>query len=241
MKLLISIVTHNQASLVQSLLDSIDLFLKSELHEVLIVITENDLYDHNLNSKNFKVTHINNLRKKGFGDNHNSVFEKFDSDFFFIINPDIILKEEFNLDLIVEHLVEEEIDISSPQVFNHEGIVEDYKRADLSFLNLCKRKLLKNNLENFDWLAGMFLIIKSDSFRKIKGFDTNYFMYVEDCDLCMRAREAGLRINDIDDFSVVHNARRSSANNIEHLIWHISSILRYWFIRKVTRIINYKN
>lgn len=52
-------------------------------------------------------------------------------------------------------------------------------------MNLLQRKFLKNNMEKFDWLAGMFLVVNSTSFKKLQGFDTVFFMYVEDCDLSM--------------------------------------------------------
>ena len=37
----------------------------------------------------FSLCTIQNIRPKGFGDNHNSAFSAYDSDFFFIVNPDI--------------------------------------------------------------------------------------------------------------------------------------------------------
>jgi GT2 family glycosyltransferase len=86
-------------------------------------------------------------------------------------------------------------------------------------------------VEKFDWLAGMFLVVNSISFRKLQGFDTDFFMYVEDCDLSMRARKAGMKIGDLEGFSVVHDARRASTKSFKHLRWHITSLLRYWFLK----------
>lgn len=231
MKLLFSIVSHGQCSLVQDLLDSFDYFLKSEEHEVSIVVTENDWSECNVKSKVFRVSKIFNLRHKGFGANHNAVFEGFESDVFFIVNPDILLTKEFDLDKIIDQLSKEKIDLSSPQIMKSDFFIEDYKRANLSLINLFKRKIFKNNKENFDWFAGMFLVVRSERFRKLQGFDTDFFMYVEDCDLSMRARKAGMKIGDIKGFSVVHDARRASTKSFKHFKWHISSLLRYWFLK----------
>ena len=131
----------------------------------------------------------------------------------------------------MEQLIRDRIDISSPQIVGVSGAVEDYKRADLTFTNLLKRKFFRNNVEKFDWLAGMFLIVNSTSFRKLQGFDTDFFMYVEDCDLSMRARKVGMKIGDIEGFSVVHDARRASTKSFKHFKWHITSLLRYWFLK----------
>ena len=44
-----------------------------------------------------------------------------------------------------------------------------------------------------DWLQGSFLLIRSDLWRKLNGFDERYFMYAEDVDLCKRILESGFR------------------------------------------------
>lgn len=223
-------MSHGQSALVQSLLDSFDKYLKSKNHDIYIVVTENDRPEFDVKSKLFTVTKISNLRKKGFGANHNANFENFESDIFFIVNPDILLHKEFDLDKIVEQLTRDKIDISSPEILNPDGGIEDYKRANLSFLNICKRIIFKDNIESFDWFAGMFLIVKSEAFTKLRGFDINFFMYVEDCDLSMRARKARMKLGDVEGFSVTHDARRASTKSFRHLKWHVSSLFRYWFL-----------
>ena len=147
MKILISIVSHNQQALCGRLLRSIDNFLQSNLHDVIIVLTENTLIENLNKSERFQTYNINNLRPKGFSTNHNATFERFESDIFIIVNPDIILDETFDLDLMVKLLIMDELDILSPQIVGVSGAVEDYKRADLTFTNLLKRKFFKNNVE----------------------------------------------------------------------------------------------
>ena len=231
MRILISIVSHNQQALCARLLRSIDNFAQCKMHELTIVVTENTLTENDVKSERFCTYSICNLRPKGFGANHNAAFERFESDILLIVNPDIILNENVDLDLMVEQLFTNRIDISSPQIIGVSGAVEDYKRANLTFMNLLKRKFLKKKMETFDWLAGMFLIVNSTSFRKLQGFDTDFFMYVEDCDLSMRARKAGMTIKDLRGFSVVHDARRASTKSFKHFKWHITSLLRYWFLK----------
>jgi N-acetylglucosaminyl-diphospho-decaprenol L-rhamnosyltransferase len=231
LKILISIVSHNQQALCGRLLRSIDNFLHSNLHEVIIVLTENTLTENINKSECFRTYNISNLRYKGFGENHNAAFERFESDFFFIVNPDIILNENLDLDRIVEQLIRDRFDISSPQIVGVSGAIEDYKRANLTFTNLLKRKFFRNNVEKFDWFAGMFLIVNSTSFRKLQGFDTDFFMYVEDCDLGMRANKAEMKMGNTERFSVIHDARRASKKDFKHFRWHITSLLRYWFLK----------
>ena len=56
-------------------------------------------------------------------------------------------------------------------------------------------------------------------------------MYVEDCDLCMRARQANMNLAEIEDLTVIHDARRASRKSFKHFKWHISSLLKYWFLK----------
>lgn len=44
------------------------------------------------------------------------------------------------------------------------------------------------------WASGACLLIGYDVYRKIGGFDPNFFMYLEDVDLSWRARSAGLSV-----------------------------------------------
>lgn len=227
MRIVLSIVSHQQQTLVQNLLDSIDRYASCSTHELIIVITENTTACNYVQSKKFSVKFTQNIRRKGFGSNHNAAFEKFESDYFLIVNPDIIFTHNIDFDFLIQSFEEKSLDIASPKILNSFGQVEDYKRADLTISNLLKRMLVKNNKEEFQWFAGMFLMIKSCSFKRLCGFDTKYFMYVEDCDLCMRARKVGMILGDLENFSVIHNAQRSSRRRVDHFKWHITSLLRY--------------
>jgi GT2 family glycosyltransferase len=42
-----------------------------------------------------------------------------------------------------------------------------------------------------DIISGSFLMMEADLWRTLGGFDTRFFMYAEDVDLCMRARQEG--------------------------------------------------
>lgn len=231
MNIVFSIVSHNQQDLIQLLLKSMDEFVFSKKHNIRVLVTENTQRKIRLKSKKFPLTYINNIRKKGFGSNHNAAFEKTHSDYFLIVNPDICFLHSVNMDDVIEQMENENIDIASPKIVNSLGQVEDYKRANLSVMNLLKRHLFKNKSGKFEWFAGMFLVVRSSSFCHLEGFDTDYFMYVEDCDLCMRARRSGMRLRDLEAFCVNHQARRATKKNVAHLRWHISSLLKYIFLK----------
>mgnify|MGYP006418184911 FL=1 len=99
---------------------------------------------------------------------------------------------------------------------------------------LLKRKLNKSNLNqntintNYQWLAGMFLLFNADKYKQLKGLDEEFYMYCEDVDICMRINKSGGLVKLISSATVVHNAQRMSRKNIQHILWHIQSMIRLW-------------
>ena len=223
-----SIISHNQYNLIKSLIQSLETKLILNEVDLTIVITHNSTNSPAIFSQRFDITNRFALHEKGFGDNHNIVFESYDSDYFFVMNPDLIFYCEFDLDKITEFLNRHDIDISSPTILNIDGSVADYKRGKLTPISLLKRYIKANVNESFTWYCGMFLIFKSSSYRKLKGFDPKYYMYLEDCDICIRARSAGMYLHDLSDVSVTHVAQRGSRKSLKLFRFHVLSLLKFW-------------
>ncbi len=228
-RILVSIVSHGQQDLVQKLLVSIDNFVCVEDWSIQIVVTENFSSSVDVISSRFPLDTTINLRQKGFGLNHNCAFERFECDYFCIVNPDVEFVHMVDFDILFNKILAERFSICSPVVIDKHGEIEDFRRADLTLFNFLKRRITKNRIEDFDWFAGIFLIIASQTFRDLNGFDTRFFMYVEDCDLGMRARQGGLRVGELESIYVVHDERRATTVNLNHLKWHVTSLLKYWF------------
>lgn len=55
------------------------------------------------------------------------------------------------------------------------------------------------------WATGCCLLVRSDCFRQLGGFDADYFLYYEDVDLCRRARARGWKVWYEPTLRVVHH------------------------------------
>lgn len=55
-----------------------------------------------------------------------------------------------------------------------------------------------------DWVSGACMIIRKELFEEVGGFDENFFMYVEDEELCRRIKTLGYKICVISDFCLIH-------------------------------------
>ena len=79
-----------------------------------------------------------------------------------------------------------------------------------------------------DWVAGMFMLIKSSWFKQ-NLFDENFFLYYEDIDLCLRCWKSGNTLAFVQEVSVVHDARRDSHKKLKFFFLHLRSIVYFLY------------
>ena len=67
------------------------------------------------------------------------------------------------------------------------------------------------------WAMGAFLFMKMDVFKKSKGFDEKFFMYMEEVEWCRRVKESKGRIFYTPSFWVTHVDKASAMGKPEEL------------------------
>ena len=185
---------------------------------------------------------IKNLNKRGFGANHNANFETImEDDFWFVIcNPDIQI-EPAVIQKLADTASEKNADLIAPLLINSKTHEFDHNARKTPSLRgfICSKFGIKDptrytsdelgTLTSPDWLSGAFIMINSRCYRKLNGFDERFFMYLEDADLCRRAKEKGYKLIFDKRHQAKHMARRGSKSIFSFLFWcHIKSILQYW-------------
>jgi N-acetylglucosaminyl-diphospho-decaprenol L-rhamnosyltransferase len=84
-----------------------------------------------------------------------------------------------------------------------------------------------------DWVTGACLLVRSDAFRQIGGFDDRYFLYVEEVDFCWRLHDAGWQVLYEPRARVTHTGGVStSAHPYRAIAIHHRSL--WLFIRRTT-------
>ena len=92
-------------------------------------------------------------------------------------------------------------------------------------LGLLKKSPAK--ISKADWVSGACLMVKKEVFEKVGGFDEELFMYMEDMELCLKAKRAGYLTYFYPDISLLHMDQGSS--NRTFAIIHIyEGILHFY-------------
>ena len=182
------------------------------------------------------VTIVKNADPRGFAANHNAAFRSVHTPYFCVINPDVRLRSN-PFPVLSSVLDDSRIGVVAPLVRNSFGRIENSARKFPTPKILARKALgLESELDPHvgtrmlepDWVAGMFMLFRSDLYRTIDGFDEGYFLYYEDIHLCARLRVGGMRVVLEPRVEIIHDAQRASHRNLRHAWWHATSILRFF-------------
>ncbi len=199
---------------------------------------------------NYRYTHDSS--NPGFGSGHNNAFKSVDINFnfFLVCNPDIQFDYQSLQKMVTFIESRNQIGLLMPMVVYPNGENQKLSKLLPSPFSLIVRRIpilhkiqnkytLNHYKYNFPldvpFLSGCFLFFKSDVFRKIGGFDENYFMYFEDIDICRNVRKCGFRTMVFPEVKVVHNHTYKSIFDYNTFINLLNSAIIYfnkwgWFI-----------
>jgi GT2 family glycosyltransferase len=86
-------------------------------------------------------------------------------------------------------------------------------------------------LEDVDAVSGALMLLRTDLYRKLGGFDEAYFLHCEDLDLCRRVRDAGLRVACANTVAVRHGKGTSSRRRPFFVARHKHRGMWRWFVK----------
>lgn len=230
----LSVVSHRQNALVNALLEDVR---RVCANRVKLVLTENvpDPIPFVTGGLSCPVEVIANDRVKGFGANHNAAFSRCTTAYFCVCNPDIRLPSDPFAPLL-EALAAPRAAVAGALVRSPTGSIEDSARRFPTAWSLLKKFFVDRRKAEYpidrgplevDWVAGMFMLFRSDAYRALAGFDEAYFLYYEDVDLCRRLHAAGKTVIYQPAAEIVHDARRASRRDARLAMHHLGSVVRF--------------
>lgn len=222
----VSVVSHGHDLWLPPLLNDLATLSAGRLRRV--VVTHNlPAAALNADGLPFDLLQIHNPRALGFGANHNEAFAHADTPFFCVLNPDMRLTDPSLWAQMLAVASQPAMGAVTATLLNADGSLQDNQRALVTPWSLFRRRVLRQTERSVDWCSASFLLLPSDAYRKVGGFDERYHMYCEDVDLCLRLQLAGLSLGRAAA-TAQHHAQRDSLRRWQPLLWHVRSLLRLW-------------
>lgn len=245
-RITIVIVLYNSSNLIFDCLKSLEKFK--------IIIVDNgknsDCLDELRKKKNIKI--ISKNENLGYGCGINFAFENIKTEFFLVLNPDVIIEENSILKLLDTALNNKNCAIAAPLNIpdtDSFGILPEKR----SLYEKNQRKLKKIiNTNTFkpdgeicvDVTKGCAMLINSKYFEDVNYFSEKYFLFWEEIDLCRKFLRKNLSII-VNPFSIAyHKQGASSKLNFKSFFiraYHNELSPLYYFDIKKNSFYLYKN
>lgn len=237
----VSIVSHQQSGQVEQAIA--DLVRSTVPMEIIVTINSPEMHRFGQWNRKPAIRLVENAAPKGFAANHNAAFALTRAEFFCVLNPDVRLPLD-PFARLLDCLGDTTLGVMAPKVVSPGGRVEDSTRSFPTPLSILAKGIgisdsaitSPTGISYPDWVAGMFMLFPRAAFERAGGFDSSYFLYYEDADLCARLRKLEYRVGYCADVSVVHDARRTSHRKLRYAAWHFSSMMRFFWRRAIGKI-----
>lgn len=167
-------------------------------------------------------------RNYGFAEGYNLALRQIAAGYFLLLNSDIEVTPGW-LDPLVRALDEDpSVAAVSPKIRSYRDPSQfEYAGASGGFIDFlgypfCRGRIL-DSIEADDgqyddardvfWASGACMLVRSDVFGRLGGFDGDFFAHMEEIDFCWRARLAGYRIRVEPASYVLHVGGGTLPNN----------------------------
>jgi GT2 family glycosyltransferase len=155
----------------------------------------------------------------GFAKGYNDALKKVDADYYALINSDVEVQPGWLTPII--NLLEQDALYAACQPkmisYNHKNLFE-YAGASGGWLDsfgypFARGRIFDvteedkgqyNSIEQVFWVTGAAMVIRSQVFHQMKGFDEYFFAHQEEIDLCWRMQLAGYKLF-VNPASVVYH------------------------------------
>lgn len=219
----IVLVNYNGMIHLQSCLNSIR---NLSYCDYKVIIVDNDSTDGSLkwirdNYPNYEI--ISEQKNRGFAGGCNIGIQyalRKGAEYTLLLNMDTIVDTAL-LSVLIQY--SDNNTVVAPKIYMNDKCTIWYSggRPDLTTGNVIQTMFASDDRDlspkSVKFISGCCILIHRDIWNKIGFFNENYFMYYEDVDLCMRFKQAGIRMLYIPETHIQHSVGGSSGGEISCL------------------------
>lgn len=158
-------------------------------------------------------------KNHGYAGGYNEALKQIKAEYYLLLNSDIEVTPEWIKPLVTFLDTHLEYAACQPKIkdFNHRALFE-YAGASGGFIDslgypYCRGRIFDklesdsgqyNDPVDIFWSSGACMLIRSEVFISIGGFDQDFFAHMEEIDLCWRIHSMGMKIKAIPASTVYH-------------------------------------
>ncbi len=214
------IVTFKSDHVIHDCLQSI-----SDQIKIIVVDNSNDQkFKENIEKKYHNVECILSSNNLGMGAGNNLGLKYAKTDYAILLNPDVILQKDTIEEIINGSEKIDKFAILAPLSQNSEYLNYKIDKKDLANVNDSEPFKVKS-IDGYAMVLNLKKINQLDDFQDCNYFDENFFMYLENDDLCERLNKKNENIFVVPKSKVTHLGARSVDDKYSHEIelsrnWH---------------------
>ena len=205
--LTIIITTYKSEKTVEDCLNSIEPNIKV----ILVENSNNKRFKTDIEGKFTNVECFLTNDNLGYGKANNIGLKKVTSKYALILNPDTILRKETLNNFFT--FLSKDID------FALLGPSQNENPSDLNISNYNISYLLETNK-----IKGFAMFFNMSKFSNIGFFDENFFLYLEEIDLCRRVKKMSEKIYIDENIKIFHHGGKS----VDQIFHHEIELARNW-------------
>ncbi|MDK1724762.1 glycosyltransferase family 2 protein [Dellaglioa algida] len=243
----LAIVTYNNEEKIVGTIRSIVNAIPSEV-SYRIYIIDNGSKDNTISNlkkiKNKSIQIVTSDKNAGFGYGHNFILDRINSKFHIVINPDITIRDNKQLQMMIDYFNNHTIGMIVPNLLNDDGTTQYLLKNNPTVLDITirffgnkffskRQRKFVNMQTNYDeiinvqYASGAFMAFDTKIFIEIHGFDTRFFMYFEDADITRRVNQVSKAIF-LPTMKVNHSWSRAGHKKVRYMIITFKSMVKYF-------------
>lgn len=250
MKLSYSVVLYNQlpADIRKLYRNIVETVPRGASYHIFFINNSPKNYDINVILHEFEkndqhFTAIFPLVNRGFGAGHNLAVKQLDSEYHFIVNPDVKIPNAEQISQMIGYMQVNKVVLLNPRIVGSDGQTQKLVKRRPTVFDLALRFVggwafpkrqaqfvydgHYDQAHEAEVVSGSFMVCQTAALQQVNGFDERFFLYMEDTDLSRKMSELGT-VAYYPNAYIVHEWQRQNRRSVKGILQMLNSMRKYF-------------